>query len=124
MRVLAKPEPAMAANGWSFTLPPATVTEVSSLRVAAWLDDAYCKVDSECVALLTRAAEQLAAAGATVDLTARPDVDFETQDRAYQRVLSASMNPGALPLSYTQYQGASARRQMHKEKVWAPCVHS
>ena len=74
MRLLAKPEPTMAANGWAFTLPPATVSSVSSLRVACWLDDAFCPVEAECVALLTAAAESLAAAGAHVDYTARPNL--------------------------------------------------
>ena len=72
MRLLAKPEPTRANNGWSFTLPPATLTDVSSLRVACWLDDEFCRVDGESVELLTAAAERLAAAGATVDYTARP----------------------------------------------------
>ena len=72
MRLLAKPEPTRAMNGWSFTLPPATLTDVSSLRVACWLDDEFCRVDGESVELLTAAAERLAAAGATVDYTARP----------------------------------------------------
>lgn len=52
--------------------PPA---DVRTLRVAAWLDDAFCPVDSAVHAVLQRAADALAASGVQVDHAARPDID-------------------------------------------------
>ena len=120
MRILAKPEPTMAANGWSFTLPPAKVSEVSSLRVACWLDDAFCPVEAECVQLLRAAADAIAAAGASVDFDARPNLrgGWKAQDKAYQELLSASMNPDVRPMTYLQYQSVEVKRQGYKES-WA-----
>jgi len=54
--------------------PPADVRE---LRVAAWLDDDYCPVDSEVLAVTQRAVAALEDSGVTVDRATRPDVDFE-----------------------------------------------
>jgi len=73
MRVLARPEPIKAAGGWSFTLPPARVTDVAALRVAVWADDPFCPVDVEGKGMIMRCGARLADAGAHVDYEARPD---------------------------------------------------
>ncbi|MDA1004724.1 MAG: amidase family protein, partial [Chloroflexi bacterium] len=52
--------------------PPADIT---SLRVAAWLDDAFCPVDGELLAVLSDAADALEASGVAVDRAARPALD-------------------------------------------------
>jgi amidase len=54
-------------------LPPPE--DVRTLRVAAWLDDPFCPVDTESLAVLEAAAAALAASGVTVDRRARPDID-------------------------------------------------
>ena len=48
----------------------------------------------------------------------RRDLEFAAQDKAYQSLLTANMNPGVQPLTYIQYQGLEVKRQMFKEK-WA-----
>ncbi len=53
----------------------AAPANVRSLRVAAWLDDPFCPVDSACLAVLNAATDALAASGVTVDRDARPDID-------------------------------------------------
>ena len=49
--------------------------DVRTLRVAAWLDDPFCSVDSEVLEVLDAATNALAASGITVDRSARPDID-------------------------------------------------
>ena len=67
------------------------MTEPRQLRVAVWLDDEYCRCDTEYVAALRATAESLAAAGARVDFAARPDLSFETAFHLYIEVLNPSM---------------------------------
>jgi len=55
-------------------LPPAP-EDLSTLRVAAWLDDPFCPVDAEVIEVMSAAVDALEASGIAVDRTARPDVD-------------------------------------------------
>ena len=55
-------------------LPPAP-TDISSLRVAAWLDDPFCPVDAEVLAVLSSATDRLEASGVSIDRKARPEID-------------------------------------------------
>jgi len=59
---------------WTVELPPAP-DDVSSLRVAAWLDDPFCPVDAEVLAVTEAATAALEASGIQVDRDARPDLD-------------------------------------------------
>ncbi|MBT3868095.1 MAG: hypothetical protein HOB98_18055 [Gammaproteobacteria bacterium] len=49
--------------------------DVRSLKVAAWLDDPFCPVDSKVRSVLDNAVSNLEAAGMAVDRSARPDID-------------------------------------------------
>ncbi len=49
--------------------------EVSSLKVAAWLDDPFCPVDSKVAPVMEAAVSRLEASGVSVNRQARPDVD-------------------------------------------------
>jgi len=60
--------------GWRLSLPPARHQVLKEYRLAAWLDDPYCRVDPESLDLLETAAETLASAGAVVDREARPEI--------------------------------------------------
>ncbi len=59
---------------WSVDLAPPP-EDVTSLRVAAWLDDPFCPVDDEVLAVTRTAAASLEASGVAVDREARPDID-------------------------------------------------
>lgn len=63
--VLAGPEP-LAATGWKLELPEARHKKLADFRVAVWLDDAECAVDSEIVDMLQGVADAVRQAGATV----------------------------------------------------------
>jgi amidase len=61
------------AYGWRLELPPARVTALAGTRVAVWVDDPVCPVDTETRTAIRRFADALAAAGAKVEeLTAPP----------------------------------------------------
>ena len=49
--------------------------DVRTLRVAAWLDDAFCPVDAEVLEVMSAAADALEKSGVAVDRSARPDFD-------------------------------------------------
>jgi amidase len=55
--------------------PAPPPSDVRALKVAAWLDDPFCKVDHEARAVLAAAADALEASGIAVDRAARPDID-------------------------------------------------
>jgi len=116
LRAIAGPEPLMQSNGWSFTLPPAQVVNPESLRVAAWLDDPFCPVDRECVALMTKAAEALRGAGAAVDFQARPDFKFARSSQFYMELLSIEMGVEPEPVPYSKIQSLKARRWYFKQR--------
>jgi amidase len=91
--VLAGPDE-WHAPAYRLELPPPRRTELADYRIAAWLDDAACPIDREVRALLERAAEKLAAAGARVDVDARPDFTFEKAAETFRTLLSAALSGG------------------------------
>ena len=66
--------------------------DVASLRVAAWLDDPFCPVDTEVLELLTRATDQLEASGVSVDREARPDIDPKQASELGMWLVSAAVS--------------------------------
>ncbi len=91
--LLVAPDPE-DAPAWRIELPAATATEVSGLRVALWLDDAFCPVDEEVQKAIRAAADSLARAGATVDESARPDIDLKRHAENYGLLLNAAIGSG------------------------------
>ena len=75
--LLAGPNPD-DAPGWRLDLPPSRAHALSDFRVAAWLDDAFCPVDPSVGAVLERAVDALAGAGARIDHERRPELDPAT----------------------------------------------
>ena len=69
--VLAGPDPVRAA-AWRLELPAPPATSLAEARVAVWLNDDFCPVDDEVVAVLQGAVDAVRDAGATVDQSARP----------------------------------------------------
>lgn len=67
--ILARKEKPLVAD---LAPPP---DDVTSLRVAAWLDDPFCPIDKEVYDVIRAATDALADSGITVDRDARPDID-------------------------------------------------
>jgi amidase len=78
---------------WRVTLPPARPV----LRVAVWLDDPYCPVDTEIRSALQTAVDALASAGVAVE-PARPlGLKLEASDRVFRQLLATTAPTGDAP---------------------------
>lgn len=75
--LLAGPNPDDAA-AWGLEFPPPRAVELAGFRVAAWLDDSFCPVDSSVIAVMATAVEALEQAGARIDHGRRPEIDSDT----------------------------------------------
>lgn len=66
------------AVAWRLDLPPPRAVQLGDFRVAAWLDDDFCRIDPSVAAVLNCAVDALEDAGARVDRGRRPDLDPAT----------------------------------------------
>lgn len=103
-------------------LPP-TLTSLAGLRVAAWIDEPDLVIDSEMATIIHSAVDDLQAAGALVDRTARPALDVGAAWRMGARLIGEATTVH----SSEELPGALSHRQwmlMHRERarlrlVWA-----
>ncbi len=80
---------------WRLELPPSRGgASISDFRVAAWLDDPHCPVDSESHGLLERMVVDLGSAGVTVADDARPAFSLEKVARTFNALLQAALAGG------------------------------
>lgn len=86
--VLAGPT-SMEAAGWQLNMPKQT-KPLKDYRVAAWLDDDYCRVDNEVAAQLQTTVEKLRHEGVKIDFNARPDFTLEEATDIYVQCLAAT----------------------------------
>ena len=91
--------------GWRLELPPPRRSSTNEYRVAAWLDEPACAVDTEILALLEGAAAALAREGATVSTEARPDIEFGKAIETFERLMAAAM-AGAFSLEKIEAMAA------------------
>ncbi|MYA25264.1 MAG: amidase [Acidimicrobiales bacterium] len=87
--ILAGPD-AWNSKAYSLDLPPARHRDISDFRVAVWLDEELCPIDSQYRELLLGAASALEQAGARVDTEAQPSFTFEKAVDTFLHLLSAA----------------------------------
>jgi amidase len=81
-------------DGYRLSLP-APPTSLQGLRVAVWLEQPdIAPVDQEVLRPIEAAVDALAAAGAKVDVDARPDFDVAEAHATYQQLLLSAMGAG------------------------------
>ena len=85
--------------------------DVTNLKVAAWLDDSFCPVDKEVLAVMDEAVTNLEEAGVTVAREARPDVDPEEASSLGLWLVSAAVVQSIAPetLEGLEVESASAK---------------
>ena len=85
--------------------------DVTNLKVAAWLDDSFCPVDKEVLAVMDEAVTSLEEAGVSVDREARPDVDPEEASSLGLWLVSAAVVQSIAPetLEGLEVESASAK---------------
>ena len=91
--VLVGPNEADTA-AWRLELPPPRGRSLGDYRVAVWLDDPACPVDSTVGAVLSDATDALARAGAGIDAARRPEFSLADAHRTYQRLLYGATAAG------------------------------
>lgn len=75
---------------YSLRLPPPRHADIGDFRVAVWLDEPSCPIDSRYRELLMGAAAALEEAGAAVDTEARPAFTFDKAVDTFLHLLSAA----------------------------------
>ena len=85
--------------------------DVTNLKVAAWLDDAFCPVDKKVLTVMDKAVTSLEEAGVSVDREARPDVDPEEASSLGLWLVSAAVVQSIAPetLEGLEVESASAK---------------
>jgi amidase len=139
--VLAGPLPDRAL-AWRLALPQPRRDALRDYRVAAWLDDPACPVDTAVRERLEAAVAQLRRAGVRVDERARPDFDlaeaFETYGQMLWPIMTSTMpedafatlssiadQPGEMgrfarwtAIRYRHWLAAAERREQYRA-AWA-----
>lgn len=91
---LAGPDTA-DAKGWRLELPAPRHAELRDYRVAAWLDDPACPVDSDIVQALNQTVERLRGEGVQVDEQARPEgLELSQLHDLFYSLLTAALGAG------------------------------
>lgn len=91
---------------WQLKLPPPRRRKLAEYRVAAWLDDPYCRVEPEAREVLERAAQALSGAGVRVDYEARPAFTLEKVADTFSALLQAALAGGTTPEQIERYAAA------------------
>lgn len=79
---------------WRLILPQPRCRSLKQYRVAAWLDDPYCRIEPELHHLLQKAAQALVVDGARVDFEARPGFSLEKVTDTFFALLQAALAGG------------------------------
>jgi len=79
---------------WRLDLPGPKATELGDLRIAAWLDDEYCRVDASTRRVLGELMSTIEGAGGHVDTDARPAFTLERAGTIFQKLLFAALSGG------------------------------
>ncbi len=96
------------AIGWQLDLPNPGFSNLSDLRVAVWSSDEMAPVSAETAGRVSNVADRLAALGATVSDTARPDFDVRSAHMTYQSLLTAVMSSAQPAERVPEMQGFAA----------------
>lgn len=93
LNVIAGPDEPDAA-AWKLDLPPSRHTKLTDFRVAAWIDDTDCPVDSLVRERMQAAVSALRSHGVTVDEKARPDFSLASAAQLFLDLLIPIMSTG------------------------------
>lgn len=96
------------SSGWKLDLPAPRARSPKELRVAVWIEDPFCDIDAESVALLTNAAKALEDAGAKVDWAARPDFTLAEITEVYLTLLHSVVGANFPPAIKEHWMKAKA----------------
>jgi amidase len=101
---------------WRLELPPPRHSKIADYRIAAWLDDPACRVEPEAHALLEKAAQALAGAGARVNHEARPAFTLEKVADTFFALLQGALSGGTSAEKVEQYAVATGDSEAARTK--------
>jgi amidase len=90
LTVLAGPD-RWNAPAWRVDLPAPRAMSLGDLRIAAWLDDEHCPVDTSTRRVLGSLVATIEEAGGRVDTEARPGFTLERADAVFKHLLFAAL---------------------------------
>ncbi|MDH3756005.1 MAG: amidase family protein, partial [Acidimicrobiia bacterium] len=93
MDVLAGPDRWMKP-AWRLDLPPSRATSLVDFRIAAWIDDADCPVDTGTRRVLSEMVTTIESAGGRVDTDVRPGFTLGKAADVFHRLLFAALSGG------------------------------
>ncbi|MGZ4201983.1 MAG: amidase [Thermoleophilaceae bacterium] len=106
LEVLAGPDQAHAI-AWQLELPPPRAAWLGDYRVAVWLDDPFCPVDSSALAVLRAAVGALSDAG--VDVVERPGaVPLADAVETHRALLMAELSSGIADGAFAAFKVLAA----------------
>ncbi len=111
--VLAGPDPERAP-AWRLDLPACLAAALSEFRIGTWLDDPAAPVDAEYLAVMRRAVDELADAGAKVDED-HPPVAFTESRGLFSRMILPAISP-SLPDDRADAASGSHRAWLRAEQ--------
>lgn len=115
LRVIAGAD-ILQAPGWKLDLPEPRTTDIGRLRVALWPDDPQVSVDTEIADRVVSIGQTLAALGAQVSDTARPDFASSDANRIYRELLDPLMLGPAHEGGFQQWLAAHGERGIIRQK--------
>ncbi len=108
---------------WRLELPSPRRGALREYRVAAWLDDPACPVDSAVRSRHEAAVEALRQKGVKVDDQARPGFQFADALHAYSRLLWAAFSPGLEPEAFQNFAEMSGQLPQDDDGYLARVAH-
>jgi amidase len=102
--ILAGPD-RWSTPAWRLDLPAPRTRDVTQLRIAAWIDDDHCAVDTDTRSALGDLCDGLRAAGAHVDDTARPAPSLHEMHDVFETLLFTALS-GEHPRDKIEYLAA------------------
>jgi len=94
----------LRSAGWQLNLPRPAKKQLSDYRIAVWVNDGQCAVDSETQSSIENLAMLLEKAGATVSFSARPEIDVKRSHATYMTLMQSIMGASAPKSAYEKSQ--------------------
>jgi amidase len=91
LQILAGPD-RWNTPAWRLELPERPIDDFGDLRIAGWLDDPHCPVDTSTRRVMDELVGSIESAGGRVDTEARPDFTLEKVDRVFKSLLFAALS--------------------------------
>lgn len=108
---------------WRLELPSPRHGKLREYRVAAWLDDSACPIDSEVRDRLEAAVAALRKEGVQVDEQARPGFQFSDALHVYLRLLWAATSPGDPPELFQSFVEMAGQLSHDDKSYLAQLAH-